>query len=57
MSEACSLLGLNTRKLTRSRRGKDSQIHSSFLVFSMVVHGRFFVDVVIFWLIPFAHET
>ena len=31
-------------KLTRSRHGKDSQIDSSFFVFSVVVHGRFFVD-------------
>ena len=26
-------------------------------IYSVVVHGRFFVGVVIFWLIPFAHET
>ena len=40
-----------------NNRTKDSQIDSSFFGFSVVVHGRFFVDVVIFWLIPFAHET
>ena len=39
--------------LTRSRHSKNSQIDSFFFIFSVVVHGRF----VIFWLIPFAHET
>ena len=36
----CGLIRLNTRKFTRSRRGKDSQIDTSFFVFSVVVHGR-----------------
>ena len=39
--EASDLIPFNTRKLTSPRRGKDSQIDSSFFVFSVVVHGRF----------------
>ena len=47
-------------KTTEDKRREDNtkeKREDRRLNFSVVVHGRFFFDVVIFWLIPFAPDS
>ena len=44
-------------KRREDKRRQDKTREERRFIFSVVVHGRFFTGVLIFWLIPFAHET